>query len=172
MQLCETDRMGLQRELNKMETQMESKQMETQMVRIQIGEIAKPIVIRLDPIVDASGVTTFTPHVITEEQSVAEITPAVEDTTASSVVESHHVGEIGDRVTLKLRMLRHKIVRSLTTIAYVYDFRDMEGNVYQWMTHRNKGLREGGDYYLKCTVKKFYKRRGVNITAITRCRLM
>lgn len=164
--------MGLQRELNKMETQMETKQMETQQIRVPIGDIVKPIIIRLEPTVDASGVTTFTPHVSTEEQSGNEPTPAVEDTTTSPVVESHHVGEIGTRVTIKLRLLRHKIVRSLTTIAYVYDFRDMEGNVYQWMTHRNKGLREGGDYYIKCTVKKFYKRRGVNITAITRCRLM
>lgn len=164
--------MGLQRELNKMETQMETKQMETQQIRVPIGDIVKPIIIRLEPTVDASGVTTFTPHVSTEEQSGNEPTPVVEDTTTSPIVESHHVGEIGDRVTIKLRLLRHKIVRSLTTIAYVYDFRDMEGNVYQWMTHRNKGLREGGDYYIKCTVKKFYKRRGVNITAITRCRLM
>lgn len=164
--------MGLQRELNKMETQMETKQMETQQIRVPIGDIVKPIIIRLEPTVDASGVTTFTPHVSTEEQSGNEPTPAVEDTTTRPVVESHHVGEIGNRVTIKLRLLRHKIVRSLTTIAYVYDFRDMEGNVYQWMTHRNKGLREGGDYYIKCTVKKFYKRRGVNITAITRCRLM
>jgi hypothetical protein len=52
--------MGLQRELNNMETQMETKQMETQMVRIQIGEIVKPIIIRLEPVVDASGVTSFT----------------------------------------------------------------------------------------------------------------
>jgi hypothetical protein len=110
--------------------------------------------------------------VSTEEKSVTDPTPVVEDAITSPVVESHHVGEIGERVTLKLRMLRHKIVRSLTTIAYVYDFRDMDGNSYQWLTHRNKGLLEGGDYYIKCTVKKFYKRRGVNITAITRCRLM
>jgi len=156
-----------------METQAETQHSEkqTQLVRIPIGDIVSPIVIRLEPLVDASGVTTLTPHVSIEEPT--KVGEETSDTTGKAIpVESQHVGNVGERKVLKLKLLRHKILRSPTTIAYLYEFRDMGGNIVQWLTHKNKGIQEGNEYYLKCTVKKFYKRRGVNITAITRCRFM
>lgn len=151
---------------------METEAMETKnipAVRVAVGDAVKPIIIRLEPTVDAAGVTTFTPYVVPMEEAVD--TPQLVDE-PHAMVESQHAGNIGERVIIRLKVLKHKILRTMTTVSYLYEFRDMDGNIYQWLTHRNKGLDDGNEYYLKCTVKKFYKRRGVKITAITRCRVI
>lgn len=123
-----------------------------------------PILIRLDPVSDASGTITYVPRVVHTSETVAPPTLAEEATVMTVAPQTANIGE---RVIMKLRVLRHKILRTMTTVSYLYEFRDMHGNIYQWLTHRNKGLEDGKEYYLKCTIKKFYKRRGVNIIAIT-----
>lgn len=107
----------------------------------------------------------------TKMDTIIEIpSPSEKEDEQSPVVESRHVGDIGDRIILRLKMIGMKAFRNMTAVSYKYDFRDMQGNLYEWVTYRDKKFERGEVYDLKCTIKKFYERRGVKITGITRCR--
>lgn len=96
--------------------------------------------------------------------------PMPEMSGTSPVVESQHVGNIGERLILRLKVLKMKAFRNATSTSYRYEFRDAQGNQYQWVTYRDKRFHEGQWYDLRCTISKFYERRGVQVTGITRCR--
>lgn len=133
-------------------------------------EPGKPIefLIRLVPV--ESGTVKKDEHEHTDMDSEALHEVNESGTTIPQVVESHHVGNIGERLILRLKMTKMKAFRNFTAVSYKYEFRDMNGNLYQWITYKDKGFEEGGIYDLKCTIQKYYERRGVKVTGITRCR--
>jgi hypothetical protein len=81
--------------------------------------------------------------------------------------------EIGVRSVFSLMFLRGRVIRQPTTTAYMYDFRDKQGNSYQWLTYRAKpGLEVGKMYNIKATVKKHYNRRGERIILLARGKIL
>lgn len=81
--------------------------------------------------------------------------------------------EPGVRSVFTLTFVRSRVIRQATTTAYLYDFRDRDGNQFQWLTYRSRpSLEEGKSYKIKASVKKHYNRRGVRIVALTRGKIL
>ncbi len=101
-------------------------------------------------------------------------TGIVEEFPASDVdIHLKNQMDVGVRSIFTLTFVRGKIIRQQTTTAYLYNFRDRNGNNFQWITYRAKpSLEEGKTYRIKARVKKHYNRRGIRVILLTRGKIL
>lgn len=84
-------------------------------------------------------------------------------------VNSHYIGEVGDKVDLHLFVLSTKVIKSFYGEETLHIFEDADGNRYSWKTAARK-LKVDEIYHLKGTIKEHIKIDGAETTVLTRCR--
>jgi hypothetical protein len=85
----------------------------------------------------------------------------------------HYLGKIGDRKVFDLVLQEQKQDRVGTTSRWTYLFREEKtGKTAIWITYRDHRLVNGQTYHLHASIKKFYDRRGVKSTLITRGKIV
>lgn len=125
-----------------------------------IGRPRKPVD------VEASPVTMLQPET-KKEPKITRIK------IRSPVKENMYLGKIGDRKIFKLVLQEQKQDRVGTTSRWVYVFREeTTGKTALWMTYRDHRLVNGETYTVNASVKKFYDRRGVKSTLLTRGKIV
>lgn len=80
------------------------------------------------------------------------------------------VGAVGDRLDLKLKVLRRSKKESYYGEQFTHDFEGEDGNQYRWITGA-RSLTPGEEYELRGTIKEHISDGGVKITVLTRCRV-
>jgi hypothetical protein len=91
----------------------------------------------------------------------------------SPMKDNQYLGKIGDRKVFKLVLQEQKQDRIGTTSRWVYVFREeTTGKTALWMTYRDHRLVDGETYSVNASVKKFYDRRGVKSTLLTRGKIV
>jgi len=81
---------------------------------------------------------------------------------------SQYVGEIGDRLDLRLTIDKVIPVEGYYGTSSLHIMHDVDGNVYVWSAS-TKTLEAGIEYHMRGTVKDHRQYRGVNQTVLTRC---
>ena len=84
---------------------------------------------------------------------------------------SEYVGEIGEKVTVIVRIKRVRYFEGMYGPMGIYQFEDKSGNVIVWMTDPNRDFEEDTAYELTGTVKDHSEFRGVKQTKLTRCKV-
>ena len=84
-------------------------------------------------------------------------------------VNSHYVGEVGDKVDLHLFVLSTKTIKGFYGEETLHIFEDADNNHYSWKTSARK-LKIDEIYHLKGTIKEHIKIDGAETTVLTRCR--
>jgi len=83
--------------------------------------------------------------------------------------QSNYVGEVGERITLPVQVVRRKQLEGQFGITYMFRMLDGDGDVLVWFAS-NDALDEGKWYNITGTVKKLETYDGVKQTIITRCK--
>jgi hypothetical protein len=84
-----------------------------------------------------------------------------------------YLGKIGERGVFRLILRGTKVDRILTTTRYTHEFQeDVTGKRVIWVTYRDNRLVEGEAYNLKATIIKYYDRRGVKSTVLSRGKIV
>lgn len=145
-------------------------------VPIPVGKGVKGFVLKLElvPVSDVADMETKTP---VEGAGIGGMTPAGVGIEGEKQVPEESrimrpVLEIGKRLEMPLRMTGLKKFRNDTTTKYAYEFRDEMGNLYRWITYRDKNIQRGKIYPMRITVKKFRERKGIPIIDIARCKIL
>lgn len=90
---------------------------------------------------------------------------------------SKHVGEIGERLSIKgtyhhSGSWEQKSFRGFgVDTMYVHTFKDVEGNVFTWKTQNALGMNYGEPVNLVGTVKEHAEYKGERQTVLTRCKV-
>ena len=84
---------------------------------------------------------------------------------------SKHIGSLGERLALKLKLHKDIVNESIYGISHFYIFSDEEGNIFTWNTQA-KTLAPGTTYSLKGTVKEHVRFKGEAQTSLTRCTIL
>lgn len=88
---------------------------------------------------------------------------------------SNYVGEIGDKVELRLTLVGEFYYETHITYRgethWIYKFEDSDGNMYVWNTTSYPHIDKGNEYLIKATVKDHKEYKGVKETYLTRCRI-
>lgn len=85
----------------------------------------------------------------------------------------HYLGKIGDRKVFNLVLQEQKQDRVGTTSRWLYVFREEKtGKTALWVTYRDHRIIDGKTYSLNASIKKFYDRRGVKSTLLTRGKIV
>ena len=82
--------------------------------------------------------------------------------------ESNFIGQLGERLSLTLTLIKDYQFDNGYGNAHIYEFVDGDGNYFTWTTNA-KILTVGSTYDLKGTVKDFKTYKGKNQTQLTRC---
>lgn len=82
--------------------------------------------------------------------------------------KSSFIGEIGERLALKVIITNAAIKESIYGITTTHTMEDEEGNVYIWQTSA-KSWKEGEPHSIRGTVKEHKVCKGVKQTVLTRC---
>ncbi len=82
---------------------------------------------------------------------------------------SNYVGEVGQRITVPVQVVRRKQLESQFGITYMFRMLDGDGDVIVWFAS-NDALEEGKWYNLIGTIKKLETYEGVKQTIVTRCK--
>jgi len=83
--------------------------------------------------------------------------------------QSSHVGQVGERITLPVQVVRRKQLEGQFGITYMFRMLDGDGDVLVWFAS-NDALDEGKWYNITGTVKKLETYDGVKQTILTRCK--
>lgn len=108
--------------------------------------------------------------------------------TAKRATESKHVGQVGERITFKVRVTDGKAYRVLFTSShqiawntysytYVVELIDTDGNVYKWNASNLSAFDEASEngateLTVKATVKAHGEYKGVKQTVVTRATII
>ena len=90
---------------------------------------------------------------------------------ASTMPETQHLGQIGKKVDLVLKVAAVFVYDSKFGPVFVYKFIDASGNVVVWNTSA-KDIQEGKRYAVTGTVKAHEEYKGEKQTVLTRCKYM
>jgi hypothetical protein len=86
---------------------------------------------------------------------------------------NQYLGKIGDRNVYSLVLQEQKQDRVGTTSRWTYLFREEKtGKTAIWITYRDHRIVNGQTYNLNASIKKFYDRRGVKSTLLTRGKIV
>lgn len=86
---------------------------------------------------------------------------------------SEFVGEIGQKITVKVKLVKKKYFRSkYGTLVNSYIFLDQKDNVFVWFTTTKPELLEGNMYILTGTIKNHIEYNGSKENVLVRCKLM
>lgn len=91
----------------------------------------------------------------------------------SRVCVLKHVGQVGLRMTLRLKFVgAHSFIYKPTpfssVISYILTFTDSEGNMFSWRTSSNIDFEEGVEYTVKATIKSHDVYKGKPQTSLLR----
>jgi hypothetical protein len=90
----------------------------------------------------------------------------------ASAKPSVHIGEVGDKVTLKEVLVTQCFENSGTYgISFTYIMKAPSGAVFKWTT-KNNVMDQGTSYKIVGTVKDHAEYRGVPQTILTRCKVL
>ena len=83
--------------------------------------------------------------------------------------KSEFVGEVGERITVRIHVGFHKEIGGQFGITHLYKMRDIDGNAFTWFSS-NDVLDEGKWYNITGTVKKHETYDDIKQTVLTRCK--
>ena len=88
---------------------------------------------------------------------------------------SEHVGEVGDKIEVKLIFKQYFTFETHYTYSgelnFIYKFADEDGNTFTWKTGKAMELEEGAEYMVKGTIKAHDEYKGDKQTVLTRCKI-
>ena len=89
--------------------------------------------------------------------------------------ESQYVGNVGDKVEMKLIFKQDYTFETHFTyygeLNFIYKFADENGNTFTWKTGKMLELEEGKTYTVKGTIKEHSEYKGDKQTVLTRCKI-
>ncbi|KKN72369.1 hypothetical protein LCGC14_0411960 [marine sediment metagenome] len=85
--------------------------------------------------------------------------------------KSRYVGEVGERITVRVHVIRRRVLDGQYGPSYMFRMLDGDGNVFVWFSSVDV-LEEGEWYNLLGTVKKHERYDDVKQTILTRCKVL
>jgi hypothetical protein len=87
----------------------------------------------------------------------------------AEMTKSDFVGEVGERITVPVTVVRTREVGGQFGVSYMYRMLDADGDIYVWFSSNNV-LDDGKTYNLTGTVKKHETYNDIKQTVLTRCK--
>lgn len=91
---------------------------------------------------------------------------------------SQYVGQIGDKVEIKVSYVRSGSYKQRsfsgfgTETMYVHTFKDVDGNVFTWKTQKSIDMNYGEAAIVKGTIKNHSEYKDEKQTELTRCKVI